>query len=66
MELVLKTPKQNEREKKQLKLYKDFVELSKNPKNKRMAIISHLLQKYGYKSQKTIYEIIKKGEQGII
>lgn len=66
MDLVLKTEKQEQRENKYKDLYNDYLELSKNPKSKKTAIIQHLGKKYGYKSQKSIYDIINKVERGSI
>lgn len=60
MTKILKTSFQLEREKKELALYREYVELTNVAGNSRMVVNEHLLKKYGLHSHTTIYRIVAR------
>lgn len=58
--MTLKTANQRKKEAKEMAIYTEFVELSKNPENATTAINEYLMKKYGIKSSSTIWQIRKR------
>lgn len=60
---ILKTPCQDERETRDLAIYREYNELMKIDGQSKTAVKDFLMKKYGIHSQSTIYVIIKRVEE---
>ena len=64
-ELVLKTPFQVEKEKREMALYVEYNQLISVEGQSKTAVNSLLMSKYGLHSASTLYNILKRVEQRI-
>lgn len=60
-----KTEHQKEKEEREQQIYAEYVELTANPDNSKMAINDHLMKKYKIYGMATLYAIIKRVEARI-
>lgn len=58
--MEFKTKYQIKREKKVKSIYSDWKVLTSNVKNSNTEIVKYLAKKYGYKTTKSIYNILKQ------
>lgn len=58
--LRMKTALQEEREARDLAIYKEYNELAANPQQSRVALNQYFMEKYNFRSTGTLYEILKR------
>lgn len=58
--LRMKTKLQEEREARDLAIYKEYNELAANPQQSRVALNEYFMQKYNIQSSGTLYVILKR------